>query len=433
MALHRWLSVSVAILFIAANVSPSSAEDDSTTTTKEVATTMGECGSRDVWKACLEGGPSKQYGCFTTGLPYKSLTGKTMSDGRGGQMPACVPYGYCWNEACKKLNCWSEECKNEPTTTTTMTTTTTTTTKSTSTSPTTQLFTVRATVAQTSIGGVTTPNFVAEIVFGILFALLTLVVFLFLGITHSRTAPERKASLRTIVFTDELGAIKALNWQHPLSVSSKILAVIFLLFGWIFIVASKIGITGPGNYSLFAMLADFGCMLANIWFIYKYVIEGGFDRHCWHREFVVNTVVTGLLFISCCMVSSTGTSLGKQKKMASSISQLFGADTKVKVPGLAVLNAGVAFSWFGLVAMAISLFGSWTKRKSDDGADTAANGLTSHEDGELNSEGVNGGATNIDDGTANNDDCGGSGELNGAAYTSNPEAVLAGDTDAHSI
>ena len=86
-----------------------------------------------------------------------------------------------------------------------------------------------------------------------------------------RTAPERKASLRTIVFTDELGAIKALNWQHPLSVSSKILAVIFLLFGWIFIVASKIGITGPGNYSLFAMLADFGCMLANIWFIYKYV------------------------------------------------------------------------------------------------------------------------------------------------------------------
>lgn len=165
----------------------------------------------------------------------------------------------------------------------------------------------------------------------------------------------------------------------------------------------------------------------------RYVIEGGFDRHCWHREFVVNAVVTGLLFISCCMVSSTGTSLGKQKRMASSISQLFSADTKVKVPGLAVLNAGVAFSWFGLVAMAISLFGSWTKRKSDDGADTAANGLTSYEDGELNSEGVNGGATNIDDGTANNDDCGGSGELNGAAYTSNPEAVLAGDTDAHSI
>ena len=52
-------------------------------------------------------------------------------------------------------------------------------------------------------------------------------------------------------------------------VSSKMAAVGFLLFGWIFLVANQVGVTGRGNYGVFAVLVDFGCMLANIWFLYK--------------------------------------------------------------------------------------------------------------------------------------------------------------------
>ena len=111
--------------------------------------------------------------------------------------------------------------------------------------------------------------------------------------------------------------------------------------------------------------------------------------------------------------------------MASTLSQLFavGGDAKVKtkanVPGLAMLNAGVAFSWFGLVAMVISLFGAWTKRKSDDGADADADtdGLTLYEGGEPSSEGGD------DDGS--NDGSSGGGELDGAVYKSSSEPVPA--------
>lgn len=107
--------------------------------------------------------------------------------------------------------------------------------------------------------------------------------------------------------------------------------------------------------------------------------------------------------------------------MASTLSQLFGGDAKVKtkanVPGLAMLNAGVAFSWFGLVAMVISLFGTWTKRKSDDGADVDTDGVTLYEGGEPSSEG--GG----DDGS--NGGSSGGGELDGAVYKISSEPVPA--------
>lgn len=194
---------------------------------------------------------------------------------------------------------------------------------------------------------------------GILLAAITLATFAVVGSKFSKTSPERKAYIKAILLDGEVGAIKALDWRHPVLVGSKLIAAICLLLGWIFLVANKIGF-GKMNVMI-AVPVDFGCMLTNIWYLHKYAAGGGFGGHDWHREFVRCCVATGLLFVGCCMLAATGSSFGAISK--------FG-----KVPGLAMFKAGVAFSWLGLLAMLISLFGAWTKRKHPNSSSTANGG-----------------------------------------------------------
>ena len=193
---------------------------------------------------------------------------------------------------------------------------------------------------------------------GITLAVATLATFAVVGSKFSKISPERKAHIKAILLTDEVGAIKARNWRHPVLVGSKLVAVACLLLSWIFVVANKIGF-GKMN-AMFVVPLNFGCMLTNVWFLHKYAAGGGFGGHDWRREFVACGVAAGLLFVSCCMISAAGSSFSMMSR--------FG-----KVPGLAMLNAGAAFSWFGLIAMLVSLFGAWTKRQNPD-VDGSTNG-----------------------------------------------------------
>eukprot|EP00729_Bicosta_minor_P009842 gene9842-25145_t len=210
---------------------------------------------------------------------------------------------------------------------------------------------------------------IAGIVGGI-FAAVSLAVFAVVASKFSKAPAERKARIKAILVADEAGAIKAFNWRHPILVGSKLVAVVCLLLSWIFVTANKIGF---GKMStMFVVPLNFGCMLTNVWYLHKYAAGGGFDGHDWRREFVACCVATGLQFVSCCMISSVGSSFGMISR--------FG-----KVPGLAMLKAGAAFSWFGLIAMLVSLFGAWTKRQNPDvdGSTNGTESLTAYQPSEV--------------------------------------------------
>jgi hypothetical protein len=218
-----------------------------------------------------------------------------------------------------------------------------------------------------------------------------------------------KASIRATLFSDELGAIKALNWRHPILLSSNLLATGFLLFGWIFLTANKIGFSGAFNHAVVAVPVDFSCMLLNVGYLHKHTaaaVGRGVDENGMQREFMIYSVATGLLFVSCCMVSVTGTSLGRTSNL--------GASIRIKVPGLAMMNAGVACSWLGLLVMVISLFGTWTKWKTDAGAaDTAADVLTYQEEEEEEEEEASASLNSVSGGVN-------TGASDGAAYEKEP-------------
>jgi hypothetical protein len=190
---------------------------------------------------------------------------------------------------------------------------------------------------------------IAAAVVGSIFAVASLIAFGYVANKYSNAPLERKDVVKTLV-VDEGSAIKAGNWRYPILVGSKLVAVVCLLLSWIFVVANKIGF-GKIN-AMFVVPLNFGCMLTNVWYLHKYVSAGGFSGHDWHREFVGSCVATGLLFVSCCMISATGSSFRLLSKLGG------------KVQGLPMLNAGAAFSWFGLIAMGISLFGAHSKRNN---------------------------------------------------------------------
>jgi len=159
------------------------------------------------------------------------------------------------------------------------------------------------------------------------------------GYKMVKASDDAKAAVRTILFTDEVKAIKALNWRHPILIGSKLLTVFFLFLSWPLIGHQSFEMQyGFAIPQYIAVPVVFGCMLVNIWYLHVYVAGGGFDGHDWHKERTRCSVAIGLLFVGCCI----------------------GASGKFREP---MMDAGTALSWLGLITMGVSVFGAWTKEQ----------------------------------------------------------------------